>query len=135
LVPVIAAEQEIPDKKLILVIEDEQGVIELYHRYLIDDGFQIVSATKGCEGIDLAVALADQLHAITVDIIMPDMDGWNIIHALRQDPRTTQIPIIVCSIVQDHSPAKALGVNRCLVKPILQRDLLEALAEYEPTSA
>ncbi len=133
--PAIASEEQVPEKKLLLVIEDEQGVIELYHRYLIDDDFQIVSANTGSDGIDLAVALADQLYAITVDIVMPDMDGWTIIRALREHPGTVNVPIIVCSIVQDHTPAKALGVNQCLVKPILQGDLLDALAECCRASA
>jgi GAF domain-containing protein/CheY-like chemotaxis protein len=126
------SQDQLEDNRLILVIEDERGVIDLYHRYVMDHGFQIVSATTGKDGLDLAAALADQLHAITVDIMMPDMHGWEIIHALREHPATSNIPIIVCSIVQDLQRAKAVGVNRCLTKPILQGDLLDALAECCP---
>jgi len=118
---------------LILAIDDEPGVISLYQRYLSDHGYRVRGATDGQEGIKQAIALADELTAVTVDIIMPDIDGWEIIRQLGEHPATRDLPIIVCSITLDPEQAKALGVNRYLVKPILQEDLLSALEECCPT--
>ena len=114
---------------MILVIEDEHGVVDLYQRYLVDHNYQIESAATGQTGIEQAIKLADQLVAITVDIIMPDIDGWEIIRQLGENPITQHIPIIICSIILDQARAKALGVKKYLVKPILQGDMLEALRE------
>ena len=75
----------------------------------------------------MATALADRIVGITVDITMPDMDGWDIIRALGENPITSEIPVIVCSIVSDQTQAAALGVETTLVKPILKEDLINAL--------
>lgn len=116
-----------PADNLILSIDDEQGVIDLYNRYLSDSGFDVVGATDAEEGVELAIAMSDQLAAITVDILMPKMDGWEIIRRLRRNPTTSEIPIIVCSIRRDEEQAKAFDIAHYLVKPVLQEDLLEAL--------
>ena len=117
--------------KLLLVIDDEPGVIKLYRRYLAEHNYRVMEAATGQEGVERAIALAGRLTAVTVDIMLPDMDGWEVIRQLQEHPAARQIPIIVCSIKFDQVQAKALGIKHYLVKPILQDDLLQAL---DPTS-
>jgi GAF domain-containing protein/ActR/RegA family two-component response regulator len=111
----------------VLCIDDESGVISLYQRYLDRDGYQIEGAPSAKEGLRRAVALADELLAITVDIVMPDMDGWQLVRHLREHPKTKELPIIVCSIRQDRAQARRYAIEHYLVKPILQEDLLAAV--------
>jgi CheY-like chemotaxis protein len=75
---------------VILVIDDDPTVQALLERFLARDGFQIASATSGGEGIQLA----RQLHpiAITLDVMMPGVDGWAVLSALKNDPLTRDIP-------------------------------------------
>ena len=124
----LEARPPVPTKQ-ILCIDDEHGVINLYQRYLNRDGFRVIGATSAREGLKRAVALADELVAITVDLVMPDMDGWQLVHQLRQDPRTKGLPIIVCSIRHDQAQARRYAIEHYLVKPILQEDLLAAVRE------
>ncbi len=122
-----AIRQEPSAEKLILAIESEAGVVDLYRRYLSGRGMRLEHATTGRQGIARATELAPRLAAITVDILMPDMVGWEIIQQLRQDPSTRDIPVIICSIVLDRVRAKTLGVEQCLTKPILRDDFINAL--------
>jgi len=117
--------------KMVLSIDDEPGVIDLYRRYLSRDGYEVEGITSGEKAVERAVALADRLIAITVDILMPDVDGWEIVRQLRENPATDQIPIIVCSIKLDQTLAKEYNVEHYLVKPILQDDLLSAIREHD----
>jgi GAF domain-containing protein/ActR/RegA family two-component response regulator len=120
--------------KRILCVDDETGVINLYQRYLDKDGFRVTGATSGKEGLRLAVSLADELVAVTVDVLMPDMDGWELIRRLRENPRTKNLPIIVCSIRLDPAQAHIHAIEHYLVKPILQEDLLAAVRECQSTA-
>jgi signal transduction histidine kinase/CheY-like chemotaxis protein/nitrate/nitrite-specific signal transduction histidine kinase len=114
-------------EKLILVIENDLGVVDLYRRYLSGRGMRLESAALGRQGIERAAELAPQLAAITVDVVMPDMDGWEIVEQLKQNESTRGIPVIICSIVLDRVRAKALGVEQYLTKPILRDDFINAL--------
>jgi PAS domain S-box-containing protein len=122
-----AIPQEPTVERLILAVESDVGVIDLYRRYLSGRGIRLENATTGRQGIARATELAPQLAAITVDILMPDMVGWEIIQQLRQNPSTREIPVIICSIVLDRVRAKTLGVEQYLTKPILQDDFINAL--------
>jgi signal transduction histidine kinase/CheY-like chemotaxis protein len=118
----------------VLCIDDESGVISLYQRYLDKDGFKVQGATSGGEGLRLAAELADELAAVTVDVLMPDMDGWEVIRRLRENPRTRDLAIIVCSIRFDQPQARLHAIEHYLVKPILQEDLLAAVRQcVQPT--
>ncbi|MGC9397609.1 MAG: GAF domain-containing protein [Anaerolineae bacterium] len=112
-------------ERLVLTVDDDEGVITLFRRYLEKQGYRVVGLTRG----DRVVAEAKRLQpfAITLDILMPDQDGWDVIQALKTDPETRDIPIIVCSIVSDRDKGLSLGVTDYLVKPILEQELLDAL--------
>lgn len=124
--PEDAAAQARADENLtILTVDDDEGVITLFRRYLEKQGYRVVGLTRGERVVEEAKRLRP--YAITLDVIMPDKNGWEIIQELKSDPETRDIPIIVCSIVSDTQKGLSLGVTDYLVKPILEQDLLDAL--------
>jgi len=107
---------------LILAIDDDAQVISLYQRYLKPQGYQVVALTNPKE----AVARAKELrpYAITLDIMMPEMDGWQVLNQLKSDPETRDIPIVICSILEDEEKGFNLGAADYLTKPFLQEELI-----------
>jgi CheY-like chemotaxis protein/two-component sensor histidine kinase len=113
------------ENNLILSIDDDPQVIALYERYLEPGGYQVIAEIDP----DLAVARAKQLKpmAITLDIMMPGKDGWQVMRALKQDPETKDIPILICSILEEEEKGISMGAADYLVKPFIQDDLLKAI--------
>jgi signal transduction histidine kinase/CheY-like chemotaxis protein len=120
-----------PDKKAILAIDDDPGVITLLRRYLESDGYQVVGVTEALHAVPAARRLASDLTAITLDVVMPNTDGWQILRTLRQDPQTREIPVVLCSIVEGLDHGLKLGAADCLQKPITRHELLESLRRVE----
>lgn len=112
-------------EKIILAVDDDPQVIGLYERYLQPQGFQVVAVTDPALATDRARQLKP--FAITLDIMMPGRDGWTILRELKNDPETRDIPVIVCSILEEEQKGFSLGAADYLVKPILEDDLLNAL--------
>ncbi len=117
--------EKIDDTPTILAIDDDEKVIDLYKRYLNSQGYQVVALTDPQK----AVARAKELkpYAITLDIMMPNYDGWQVLEDLKSDPETQHYPTIICSIVEDTKKGYSLGATDYLLKPILDNDLLSAL--------
>lgn len=111
--------------KVVLAIDDDPQVISLYERYLQPQGYQVVPLTDPSKAKDRARQLKP--YAITLDIMMPGYDGWQVIQDLKADPETRNIPVIICSIVEEEEKGFNLGAADYLVKPILEDDLLSAL--------
>lgn len=110
----------------ILVIEDEESVRSLIGDYLTQSGYRVIMAENGFEGI--ALAKTRMPFAITLDILMPDMDGWEVLKKLKSDRKTAKIPVIVVSVSDDRETGMALGAVGYVLKPVA-RNLL--LAEME----
>ena len=112
-------------RRVILAIDDDPQIITLYERYLEPKGFQVV----GLNDPSKARGRVEQLKpfAITLDIMMPGYDGWQVLTDLKSSSETRDIPVIVCSIVEDEEKGFSLGAADYLVKPILEDDLLAAL--------
>ena len=112
--------------KSVLVVDDNPDVISLFRRYLAGSGLQVVGAADGQQ----ALQLAHESHpsAITLDVMIPTHDGWEILQTLKNVPDTKNIPVIVCSVLRDNSLALSLGANDYLIKPVTQQMLLAALA-------
>jgi CheY-like chemotaxis protein/predicted DNA-binding transcriptional regulator len=108
-----------------LVIDDHQGFIELLERYLADHALQIVAANNGPKGIELAQQL--QPKVILLDVMVPEMDGWQILQRLHSTPTTRSIPVIICSVFYDPDLAFTLGAVNVLKKPVRKEDLVAAL--------
>ncbi len=119
------------DKKIILAIDDNPEAIDIICKYLGDD-YTVV----GLLGGDEAVAKAKQIKpmAITLDIMMPLKDGWEVLRELKNDPDTQDIPVIVLSIVDDQRMGFSLGAAEYIVKPVDKDVLLKKLKSLEKMS-
>jgi len=126
-----------PDKKIILAVDDDQGVITLLRRYLENDGYQVIGVLQSTEAMNMARRLSERLCAITLDVVMPNMDGWQVLKGLKRDPRTKKVPVVLCSIVESLEQGLPLGAAACLRKPVTRDELLETLkkVELEPAKA
>src|SRR6266545_3852670 len=113
------------NKKVILAIDDDPQVIGLYERYLQPQGYQVIALTDPSRAVERVRALKP--FAITLDIMMPGIDGWQVMRNLKSDPEMRDIPVLICSIIEDHEKGFSLGAADYLVKPILEEDLVRAL--------
>jgi len=111
--------------KMILAIDDDRQVLNLYERHLTDHGYQVITLADPAQAV--AYARQHQPFAITLDIMMPNIDGWQILEQLKQDPDTRSIPVVICSIVENRQKGINLGAVGYLTKPVLEDDLLKAL--------
>ncbi|HEX6533727.1 MAG TPA: response regulator [Gemmatimonadaceae bacterium] len=112
----------------LLVIDDDATARELMQRFLATEGFHIVTAPSGADGLRLAKELRPD--AITLDVLMPGMDGWAVLTALKGDPELADIPVIMLTIVEEKSMAYALGASEYLTKPIDRGRLTTVLERY-----
>ena len=118
--------EEIPkDRKVILAIDDDPQVIGLYERYLNPQGYYVVSLTNPAKAKERTLEIKP--YAITLDIMMPNIDGWSVLTELKSDPATRDYPVLICSVVEKAEKGFSLGATDYLVKPILQEDLVHAL--------
>lgn len=113
------------EQNLILSIDDDAQVISLYERYLQTSGFHVVAETDPEKAVERALEVKPM--AITVDIMMPKKDGWQVIRDLKQNESTRNIPIIICSILEEEEKGFSLGASDYLVKPFAQDDLIKAI--------
>src|SRR5262249_30955084 len=113
----------------VLVIDDDATGRELVADHLKAEGFFVVTAAGGVDGVNLAKELRPT--AITLDVIMHDLDGWSVLAALRQDPELAEIPVIMITIVDEHRCGVALGAAGYLTKPI-DRERLRRLVSRFP---
>jgi signal transduction histidine kinase/CheY-like chemotaxis protein len=120
-----------PGKKVVLAVDDDAGVITLFKRYLEDDGYQVLGVTDPKDAVETAQRFADDLAVILLDVVMPDQDGWQVLEALKRDPQTKAVPVIVCSIVEGVSQGLEMGASDSLRKPVTRDELLEALERVE----
>jgi CheY-like chemotaxis protein len=100
-------------------------VIGLYERYLQPQGYQVVALTDPSHAVERIKSLKP--FAITLDIMMPGIDGWQVLDQIKADPETRNTPVIVCSIIEDLEKGYSLGASDYLVKPILEDDLVNSL--------
>jgi len=109
----------------ILVVDDNEDVCLLFRRYLISGGYQPLVAQSGQEAV--ALARAQSLFAITLDLMMNNEDGWDVLQKLAHDPRTADVPIVICSVLDHEELALMLGATIFLKKPVMREALLNAL--------
>jgi len=100
----------------LVVIDDDPSVLDLMSRFLTKEGFDVHTANNGRDGLELAKTVHPA--AITTDVMMPGMDGWSVITALKADPATAHIPIILVTITDGREMGVALGVFDYLAKPV-----------------
>jgi adenylate cyclase len=112
----------------VLVVDDEETVRDLMRRFLARDGFDVVTARDGREGLELARQLRPAL--ITLDVLMPGLDGWSVLQALKADPVLAPIPVVMLTILDEKNRGYALGAADYLTKPIDRERLRALLARH-----
>ena len=113
----------------VLVIDDDQAVRDVLSRFLSKEGFRVVSASSGQEGLRLARELRPTV--ITLDVMMPQMDGWAVLSHLKADPQLASIPVIMLTIIDEKNIGYSLGASDYLTKPIDRRRLSAILKRYQ----
>jgi adenylate cyclase len=117
-----------PGRNQVLVIDDEDTVRDLMRRFLVREGFDVVTARDGEEGLALARQLRPSL--ITLDVMMPRRDGWSVLQELKSDPELSAIPILMLTILDDKKKGYALGAAEYMTKPIDRGRLRTLLEKY-----
>jgi CheY-like chemotaxis protein len=112
----------------ILSIDDDPDVIEILRKYLVPEGYSIVGALSGDEGLEMAVKMKPAL--ITLDIMMPQKDGWQVLRELKQNPQTKDIPVLIHSIVDNKPLAMSLGAVDVMTKPTDPKRLLSLIRKH-----
>ena len=116
-----------------LVIDDEETARDIVRQILTREGFDVVTAECGRQGIELARQIQPSL--ITLDVLMPDLDGWSTLQELKRDDGLSDIPVIMVTIVDEENRGYALGAAAYLTKPINRELLRKALASCHPDHA
>jgi CheY-like chemotaxis protein len=127
-----AAETPAPvpaEAKKVVVIDDEPTARDLLGRLMRAEGFHVLTAAGGEEGLRLIQAVHPDI--ITLDVIMPGMDGWAVLARLKADPATADIPVIMLTILDDKNLGYTLGAADYVTKPIDRERLGAILARYQ----
>jgi signal transduction histidine kinase/CheY-like chemotaxis protein len=113
----------------ILIIDDDPEIRYTIGQYLISRGYEVVYAEDGEQGLEKAIKI--QPFAITLDVMLPKKDGWNILKDFKENPATRDIPVILISVMGDKNLGYGLGAFEYFVKPISSDKLLTAFAKLE----
>jgi CheY-like chemotaxis protein len=111
----------------VLVIDDELAAVELFQSYVIGLDYQVIGETNPEEAVTRALEIHPDV--IIIDVMMPGMDGWELLQRLHHTPPLRDVPVIVCSVLSEGDLAAALGAAAFLKKPILRSQLVVALGE------
>ncbi len=112
----------------VLVIDDDPTVHDLMRRYLGREGFEVVTASGGREGLEMVKQVRPDV--ITLDVMMAEMDGWSVISALKADPETAEIPVIIMTMLDDKEMGFALGASDYMTKPVNRDRLLGVMRTH-----
>jgi len=115
-------------RPLVLVVEDDPAAAELLGRQIERAGFRTEIARTGVEAV--AMAKEHKPAAITLDILLPDVDGWEVLTRLKRDEMTSDIPVIVVSVVDNPELGRALGALDYFVKPVEAKELVHRLLSF-----
>lgn len=116
------------DRQLVVVIDDDEDAGIILKRNLEQAGYEVLVANNGAEGIKLVKE--HKPLAVTLDVMMPGMDGWSVLTTLKSDPETSHIPVIMVTMLQDRSLGFSLGASEFLTKPVSQDKLRAVLTRF-----
>jgi CheY-like chemotaxis protein/anti-sigma regulatory factor (Ser/Thr protein kinase) len=125
----VARRPRADSRQLVLVVEDDPAAAELLTRQIERAGFRTQVVHTGNQA--LAAARTQQPAAITLDILLPDLDGWEVLTRLKNDAATSKIPVIVVSVVDNPELGIALGALDYFVKPVPAEELMSRLAKFK----
>jgi CheY-like chemotaxis protein len=115
-----------------MAIDDDPGVITLYKRYLEKQDYQVIGVTDSRQAVEQARRIKPDV--ITLDILMPNRDGWSVLQDLRDAEDIRHIPVVICSIISEQGKGFSLGASDYLLKPITEDDLLVTLERLQTRS-
>jgi signal transduction histidine kinase/CheY-like chemotaxis protein len=119
---------------IVLIIDDDPAARELLVRTLTSEGFTAVAAQDGQQGLELARAIRPV--AITLDVVMPKVDGWGVLTSLKADPRLADVPVVVVSVLGDRAMGLSLGATEYMTKPVDRERLARLLDRHvEPRAS
>jgi len=121
------------DAPTVLVIDDDGDARDLLERSLTRDGYRVVTSSRGEGALELVRRIRPAV--ITLDVQMPDMDGWSVLSALKSDPSVADIPVVLVTILEDRNLGYALGATEYLTKPVDRARLLSVVERYAQRSA
>ncbi|MEO0536046.1 MAG: response regulator [Cyanobacteria bacterium P01_A01_bin.123] len=124
-----APESLSPRKSTVLVIDDDPAAQDILQRFLNKQGFDVIAASNGKEGLRLAEE--KQPDAITLDVMMPEMDGWEVLSKLKANQTVAHIPVIMMTMVDNKNLGYALGAADYLLKPVDRQQLASVLQKYQ----
>ncbi|HZA66667.1 MAG TPA: response regulator [Geminicoccaceae bacterium] len=127
---VVPAPRDVRSGGTVLVVDDDETVRDLMHRFLSREGFAVVTAADGEQALELARQVRPSL--ITLDVLMPGLDGWGVLRALKADPALAPIPVIMLSILDEKNKGYSLGAAEYLTKPFSRDELRPLLERYRP---
>jgi len=110
----------------ILVVEDDPGMQRLLGRYLEGHNYRVIATMDGAKAAQLAKD--NRVSLVILDVMMRSLDGWAVLQQLKSDPDTAQIPVLVCSVINEPQLARSLGAAGLLRKPVTAEELLTAVA-------
>jgi CheY-like chemotaxis protein/anti-sigma regulatory factor (Ser/Thr protein kinase) len=128
-----AVPQKPGEERVVLVIDDDPDALDLLGRTLQGAGVRVVTTSDGREAVSLARTL--QPAVITLDVLMPGMDGWEVLRQLKADPETRDIPVLMVTMTEDRELGYALGATEFLTKPVNRGQLVQLLERYAPEGA
>jgi CheY-like chemotaxis protein len=111
-----------------LVIDDDPVVHDLLTRILSREGFHVQSASTGKQGIELALQMRPDV--ITLDLLMPEIDGWMVLSQLKEHPDLQQIPVIIISMLDEKNKGFTLGASDFMTKPVNRSKLLDMVQKF-----
>ena len=127
-----AGEEALEDEDVVLVIDDDERARQIIGRRLEKEGFTVRTASGGEEGLEAARALNPTV--ITLDVMMPEMDGWAVLSVLQNDEALQDIPVVMVTIVEDENMGYMLGASDYLTKPLDPDRLTNVLRKYRDDS-
>lgn len=117
---------------VVLVVDDDADILALFRRYLTGYPWQVLAPPTGGEAPKLIETIRPAV--VMLDVMMPQVDGWELLAAIKSNPATRDIPVIVCSVLKSPALALKLGAAAYLPKPVSQQALIEALARWSQAS-
>ncbi len=122
------AEEGSGEAGTVLLIDDDATARGLLRRILVKEGFRVQDAESGEQGLRKARDFRPDV--ITLDVIMPAMDGWAVLEALKRDEELSGIPVVMLTVLQDQAMAESLGASDYLTKPVDRPSLIETLRRH-----
>lgn len=117
----------------VLVIDDNEAIHQLFERYLAPHFYELLHVYDGLTALQMAAEVRPDI--IILDVMMPAVDGWQVLRNLVENPVTMRIPIIICSVLKEAELAFSLGARAYIKKPVDRMELLATLAQFQETVA